>query len=128
VLDKAHDWFRDWFRKVWNIRGGGLYACGYALTFIYLEVTTIFGEIAESESIGNFFSEQLVEFFFRFAGDSISNLIKALMWPVYIVQWQSPFGAIALGAAFFAFPKYLKKPITSWLFDDTEEKPSERCL
>ena len=122
MLHKAHGWFRAWFRKIWNVRGGGLYACGYALTFLILEVTTVFGELAESESIGNFLSEQLVEFVFRFATDSIANLIKALMWPVYIVQWQPPVGAIALGAAYFAFAKYLKKPITVWLFADTEEK------
>ena len=122
MLDKAHGWFRDWFRKVWNVRGGGLYACGYALTFIYFEVTTIFGEIVESESIGSFFSEQLVEFFLRFAGDSLQNLIKALMWPAFVAQWQAPVGAIALGAAFVAFPKYLKKPITGWLFDETNQK------
>ena len=104
------------------MRGGGLYACGHALTFIFLEVRTVFGELSESESIASFFSEQLVEFIFRFAGDSISNLIKAFMWPLYVMQWQAPFGAILLVAAYFAFAKYLKKPITAWLFAETEEK------
>ena len=124
MLDKAHGWFRRWFAKVWKVRGGGLYACGYAITFITLEVTTIVGEFAESDSIGNFLSEQLVEFIFRFATDSIVNLVKALMWPVYIVQWQPPIGAIGLGLAVFAFPRYLKKPITKWLFPDADE-PSQ---
>jgi len=123
VLDKAHGWFRRWFAKVWKIRGGGLYACGYAITFIVLEVSTVVGEIAESDSVRDFLSEQLVEFIFRFAGDSLVNLVKALMWPVYIVQWQAPIGAIGLGLAFFAFPKYLKKPITKWLFPETERTP-----
>ncbi len=123
MLDKAHGWFRRWFAKVWKVRGGGLYACGYAITFITLEVSTVVGEIADSDSVGSFLSEQLVEFIFRFATDSIVNLVKALMWPVYIVQWQPPFGAIGLGLAFFAFPKYLKKPITKWLFSDADEPP-----
>lgn len=123
MLDKAHGWFRRWFAKVWKIRGGGLYACGYAITFIVLEVSTVVGEIAESDSVRDFLSEQLVEFIFRFAGDSLVNLVKALMWPVYIVQWQAPIGAIGLGLAFFAFPKYLKKPITKWLFPETERTP-----
>ncbi|MDH3750524.1 MAG: hypothetical protein OEU40_08010, partial [Gammaproteobacteria bacterium] len=59
-----------------------------------------------------------------FATDSIVNLVYALMWPVYFVQWQPPFGAIALGILFFVFAFYLKKPITDWLFPDGE--PAEQ--
>jgi hypothetical protein len=121
LLDKAHGWFRDWFRKVWEVRGGGLYACGFVFTFIFLEVSTVAGEFIESESIGAFFSEQLVEFVFRFAVDSIKNTLYALMWPVFVVQWQPPFGVIGLSLAFLAFPRYLKKPITDWLFPKTGE-------
>ena len=120
MLGKAQDWFRCWFTKVWKVRGGGLYACGYAITFVALEVTTVVGELAESDSIGNFLSEQLIEFIFRFATDSIVNLIKALMWPVYIVEWRPPFGAIGLGIAYIVFAKYLKKPITEWLFPEAD--------
>ena len=120
MLNKAHVRFRRWFAKVWKVRGGGLYACGYAITFVVLEVTTVVSELAESTSIGNFLSEQLVEFVFRFASDSLVNLIKALMWPVYFVEWQPPFGAIGLGVLYFVFAKYLKKPITDWLFSDQE--------
>ena len=123
MLDKAQGWFRRWFTKVWKVRGGGLYACGYAITFVILEVTTVVGELAESTSIGNFLSEQLVEFIFRFASDSMVNLLMALMWPVYIVQWQPPFGAIGLGLAYIAFAKYLKKPISDWLLPETENEP-----
>ena len=125
MLDKAHVWFRRWFAKAWKVRGGGLYACGFAATFVYLEVRTITGEFIESSSIGAFFSEQLIEFVFRFAIDSIVNTVQALMWPVYFVQWQPPIGAIGLGLAFFAFPKYLKPPITKWLFPDGEEEAAE---
>jgi hypothetical protein len=121
LLDKAHGWFRRWFAKVWDVRGGGLYACGYAITFVVLEVTTVVGEFAESESITDFFTGQLVEFVFRFATDSIANLIQALMWPVFVVQWAPPFGAIALGLAYLAFAKYLKQPITKWLLPETDE-------
>jgi len=126
LLDKAHGWFRRWFAKVWKVRGGGLYACGFLFTFIYLEVTTVAGEFVESESIGAFFSEQLIEFVFRFAIDSMVNTIQALMWPAIVVQWQPPLGAIGLGLAFIAFPKYLKPPITRWLFPDGEEEATEQ--
>jgi len=117
----AHGWFRTWFWKIWKVRGGGLYACGYAITFAYLEVRTILGEVAESESIGEFIQEQLVEFIFRFALDSFANLLQALMWPVYIVQYRPPFGAIALGIAFVIFPLTLKKPIEKWLLPETQD-------
>ena len=122
MLAKAQSWFRRWFTKVWRVRGGGLYACGYAITFVALEVTTVVGELAESTSIGNFLSEQLVEFIFRFASDSMVNLLMALMWPVFVVQWQPPFGAIGLGLAYIAFAKYLKKPISDWLLPETENE------
>lgn len=125
-MDKAHGWFRRWFAKVWKVRGGGLYACGFVFTFIYLEVTTVAGEFVESESIAAFFSEQLIEFVFRFAIDSVVNTLQALMWPAIVVQWQPPLGAIGLGLAFIAFPKYLKPPITRWLFPDGEEEETEQ--
>lgn len=121
MLDKGKDLFRAWFAKVWNVRGGGLYAVGWAATFVYLEVTTVLGEIFEAEGIVDFFTSQLAEFFVRFMGDSIANMIKAFMWPVAIVQWQPPVGAIALGVAFVVFPTYVKPHITAWLFPDVEE-------
>lgn len=125
MLDTAHGWFRQWFRKIWGVRGGGLFACGYAITFITLEVRTVVGEFAASESIGDFFTEQLLEFVFRFASDSIVNMVKALMWPVFFVQWEPPFGAIALGLAYLVFANYLKNPISQWLFSESEEKTPE---
>lgn len=126
MLDKGKDLFRAWLAKVWNVRGGGLYAVGWAATFVYLEVTTVLGEIVEAEGIVDFFTNQIAEFLMRFMGDSIANMIQAFMWPVAIVQWQPPVGAIALGAAFVVFPTYIKPHITAWLFpdgEDTEPKP-----
>lgn len=124
MLAKAEGWFRRWFAKVWKVRGGGLYACGYAITFAFLEITTVVSELAGSESIGDFLTGQLVEFIFRFASDSIVNLIYALIWPVYVLQWQPPFGVIGLGLAYLVFANYLKKPITDWLLSDAEEEAS----
>ena len=117
---KAHNWFRKWFGKVWRVRGGGLYACGYAVTFVVLEIRTIVGEFVESDSLGAFVQEQLVEFVFRFAIDSLMNMIYAFAWPAYVAQYSPPVGVIALGAAFILFPITLKKPIERWLFPDGE--------
>lgn len=121
---KAHGWLRKWFGKVWKIRGGGLYAVGYAVTFLYFEVTSVFGDIADADGVGSFFSTQLIEFFFRFLSDSILNMVYAFMWPVYVVEIQPPYGAIALGLAFILFPKFLKKPLERWLFGADISTPS----
>ena len=45
-------------------------------------------------------------------------MISAFMWPVDIVQWRMPHGAILLGLAFAIFPTYIKPHITTWLFPD----------
>jgi len=114
----AYRFAHGWFRKVWKVRGGGLYAVGYILTFLFYEAKTLVEEISQSTGIGDFLSSQLIEFVLRFATDSLQNMIQAFMWPVSIVGLFPPYGAIALGLAFFAFPRYLKKPIEKWLFGD----------
>lgn len=96
-----------------------MYAVGYILTFLIFEARTIVEEISESSGVGDFLSNQLIGFVLRFATDSLANMIKAFMWPVYIVQLYPPYGPIALGLAFIIFPKYLKKPIEKWLFGES---------
>ena len=120
VADKAHGWFRTWFAKVWHVRGGGLYSVGFASTFIFFEIRTIVSEFAESSGIGDFLSNQLIEFIFRFAIDSIMNTIQALMWPVYVIQLSPPYGAIGLGMAFLVFTIYIQEPIERWLSSEVD--------
>jgi hypothetical protein len=100
------------------MRGGGLYAVGYILTFLLFEAQTIVEEISESTGLGDFLSEQLIGFVLRFATDSFVNMVRALIWPVYIVDLYPPYGVIALVIAFVAFPRYLKKPIEKLLFEE----------
>ena len=119
---KAHGWFRTWFAKVWKVRGGGLYAVGYALTFVYLEVRSMISEITEAEGVVDFFTGQFIEFFIRFMSESFVNMIQAFMLPVSLIQAWQPFGAIALGLMFFVFPLVLKKPLERWLFGDEMAK------
>ena len=100
------------------MRGGGLYAFGYALTFIILETRTIVGEIAESEGVGDFLTSQLGEFFFRFFSESIINFIKALAWPLYVIALDPVWGSIALGIGFVVFDRVLRNPVAEWLARD----------
>lgn len=113
--EKSHGWFRDWFRKVWKVRGGGLYALGFALSFVYFEVGSLGDDIL---GIGSLFNGQAVDFVIQFFIDSLRNTLKAFMWPIYVVQLAAPWGAIALGVTFVIFTKYLKAPIERWLFPD----------
>jgi len=120
---KANGWLRTWFGKIWRVRGGGLYAVGWAVTFAWLEVTTIVGQIVGSDSLVSFLTEQLLEFVLRFATDSLVNFVQAFIWPVYVIELWPPFGMIALGLAFIVFPALLKKPIERWLFGDAGADP-----
>ncbi len=113
--EKSHGWFRDWFRKVWKVRGGGLYALGFAASFIIFEVGSLGDDIM---GIGSLFNGQAVGFVIQFFIDSLTNTLKAFMWPVYIVQTAPPWGAIGLGLAYVGFSKYLKPPIDRWLFPE----------
>lgn len=113
--------FKRAFRKVWHARGGGLYACGFFLTFVWLEISMFFGEIYEAESIGSFFGGQFLELLFRFSVLSLKNTINALIWPVHIIMLAPAVGAIAVGAMFVVFEYFVKEPLEEWLFGDDEE-------
>ncbi len=115
LVNKGHGWFRQWFRKVWRVRGGGLYACGFALTFVILEIGSLADDVL---GVGAIFTGQAIEFAINFMMDSLMNTLNAFMWPVYVVQYSPPWGAIGLGVAFWLFPTTLKKPIERWLFRD----------
>ncbi len=120
-------WFKRWMGKVWKVRGGGLYAVGYIVCFVYFEIEMFVGEIAGSSGVVDFFRSQLGEFFFRFFTETIQNMIKAFIWPVYVVGINPPYGPIALGLAFWLFPMTLKKPIARWLFGREISGDQERA-
>lgn len=113
--------FKRGFRNVWHARGGGLYACGFLFTFIWLEVSMFFGEIFEAESIGGFFSGQLLELLLRFSILSIQNTINALIGPFHIISWSPVWGGLGIGIAYLLFAKFAKTPIQNWLFGDEKK-------
>jgi hypothetical protein len=115
--EKSHGWFRDWFRKVWKVRGGGLYAVGFAVSFLVFEIGSLGDDIL---GIGSLFNGQAIDFIVQLLLESLANTIKAFAWPAYVVLWAPPFGAIGLTLVYFGFAKYLKKPIERWLFPGEE--------
>lgn len=122
MLDKPHGLFREWFRKVWKLRGGGLYACGFAISFVIREVGSLADDVL---GVGAIFTGQAFAFIVNFIVDSFMNTMYSFMWPVYVVEFAPPWGAISLGLAFFGFSSFLKKPIEGWLFADAPESVEE---
>jgi hypothetical protein len=119
--DKAHGWFRAWFRKVWDVRGGGLYAVGFAIAFLFFEIReAVFEDIPQFIAMNNILSSELVGFVIQFVVDTMVNFVRALLWPIYVVQLWPPAGLVALVAAFVLFPRTLKAPIERWLFQDAD--------
>jgi hypothetical protein len=123
LVEQSHGWLRNWFRKIWDVRGGGLYAVGFALTFLYLEVLDLADDVM---GIGALLDGQIIAFVVDFFVDSLHNTIAAFIWPVGIVQWVPPFGAIALGVAFWLFPTYVKPHIEAWLLDGKARQDEQR--
>jgi len=118
LIEHSKSGFRTWFRKVWKVRGGGLYAVGFAATFLYLEVISLADDVL---GIGALFRGEAIEFFVNLVVESFMNTIAAFMWPVEVVQFSPPVGVIALGIAFWLFPIFVKPHIERWLFDDELE-------
>jgi len=107
-------------RTVWDARGGGLYACGYVLTFIWLEIRMLVDDILSAESISAFFGEQIFEILFRYLGESLQNMIIAFMWPAFVIQISPLWGLGILVAMFMAFPRWIKQPLEHWLLHDDD--------
>jgi hypothetical protein len=76
--------------------------------------------VQDFKEIGLLIDGKVVEFALNFIIDSFKNTIEAFMWPLSIIEFAPPWGAISLGLAFILFPKYLKKHIEAWLFSDDE--------
>ena len=104
------------------MRGGGLYACGFAVAFLWYEVTSLGEDLAD---INMLWSGQAIEFLINIAIDSFKNTMRAFLWPAHIATAAKPWGAISLGLAFWLFPIYVKPHIERWLFDGDDEKQAE---
>ena len=69
VVDTLREFLFRWFRKIWKLRGGGLYAVGFALSFLYLEVTELL-----LDDIPGFFNLD------SYDAGAIIGFVKAMRW------------------------------------------------
>lgn len=81
--------------RLWESHGGGFYGFVAVLTFIYLEVVDIGGDIAAlpGSSIDAGF---IISFIISNLVDAFANGFKAAIWPAW---WISGFGVSLLSAA-----------------------------
>lgn len=105
-------------RTLWQARGGGFYACGFIVTFAWLEVRMFVTEILGADSLGSFVTQQLFEMLFRFLSQSLLNSVLAFIWPVYVIEIRPPWGFALLVSMYLVFAYLLKAPIQRWLFDE----------
>lgn len=122
---KAHGWFRQWFAKVWRVRGGGLYACGFAVSFVFYEIRMLVEDFTDGSDFVGLFNGEIFGFMIDFFVDSIMNTVQALIWPAHVATLAPPYGAIALGVAFVLFPMTVKPIIERWLFGGEVEADKE---
>ena len=108
---------RRFLRRLWGIHGGGLYSLGFIAVFLWLEIRMLAEDIVAFDGF-SFFAEQFIQFVFRFTFESFINTLKALLWPLYFVQYDPPWGIVMLAAAFAIFPRTLERPIERWLFGE----------
>ena len=47
--------------------------------------------------------------------DTFINMAYAFAWPLWVIQWQSPWGLVLLLVAVILFPRYVKPQLEQWL-------------
>lgn len=113
--------FRRHFREAWESRGGGFYGFVAALTFAYLEVIDLAGDLA---GIGGARVDVgwVIGFLVNNLIDAVMNLVRAALWPL---EWVQRFG-IGLTSALLLTGAYgvyrLIRPTVLRLLEDPEER------
>ena len=107
-----------WARATWNARGGGFYACGFVVTFLFLEVKLLFTELFTSTGAADFLIEQVFQLVLRFTVDSLVNTLLALIWPALVLSVSPVAGLVFLAVGYLIFTRFLKEPLTRILFSD----------
>ena len=105
---KAPGMLRAALLGLWRARGGGFYGLGFVITFVVLEVQTTMAQLACSTSFVGFVTEQLLEFVFRLAWNSLLNTFLALIWPVLLLNLVGGWGIALLVVGYFGYERILR--------------------
>ena len=116
--------FRRHVRKLWQSRGGGFYGFVAVLTFLYLEVVDVAGDLAglRPSEIGLGWA---IGFLVDNAVDALMNLVRSAIWPA---AWIQRFGVgvlsgVLLGVSYLAYR--LVRPTVIRLLEEPAEEAEE---
>ncbi len=119
VRQGAH-WLRRHVRRVWQSRGGGFYGFVGTLTFLYLEATSVIGDLTALRGL-DLSPGWVVNFLVQNFVQGFVNVVWASVWPV---AWIQRFGlgvksgALLVGC-YFTFQ--LIRPMVLRLLQDPDE-------
>jgi hypothetical protein len=107
---------RDAFLRLWRTRGGGFYGLGYVIAFIVLEIQAYVANLqsAATDVVGAAVQEVL-QFVFRFAAQSMLNGLLAFGWPIFVVDKLGGWGLALIAAIWWPFDRYARPWIAARL-------------
>lgn len=116
---------RRTLRKVWASRGGGYYGLVVAVTFVYLEVVDLAGDLAGMVDAWPISLGWIIAFVVGNLIDAFINGIAAAFWPI---KWLGAFGVgptllALLGATYVTYR--LTRPAILRLLAPDEDEPDE---
>jgi hypothetical protein len=115
---------RDTYLRMWRSRGGGFYGLGYVVAFAVLEVqATVSSWEGASDNIAGLVMQEVLQFVFKFAAQSMLNGFLALGWPIFVVQKLGGAGLALLAVVWWLFDRYARPWIAVRL---PEPPPSAR--
>jgi hypothetical protein len=107
---------RDTYLRMWRSRGGGFYGLGYVVAFIALELqATISSWESASDNIAGLVLQEVLQFLFRFAAQSMLNGFLALGWPIYVVDKLGGWGIALIAVSWWSFDRYARPWIAARL-------------
>jgi len=107
---------KRWFLRLWTRKGGGFYGLGFVITFVVLEIQAITGDVIESESLSAFIMGEAFGFLLRFSVQSFINGLRAVIWPVYVLDvFGAWWGFAILAGGWFVFKYALRPLVEDWL-------------
>ena len=117
---------RDAFLRLWRTRGGGFYGLGYVIAFVVLEIQAFIGnwQSAATDVVGMVVQEVL-QFVFRFAAQSMLNGLLAFGWPIYVVDKLGGWGLALIAVGWWSFDRYVRPWVAVRLPEPSEPKATE---
>jgi len=112
--------------SLFQSRGGGLYALGYVVTFVVLEVLEIPEMFAD---LGGLFAGEgtwpgaVIALVADFFVDTLRNMIYAFVWPGLFLGLLGPIGVVLLAVGFGTYNTLLR-PIVERFVPELKVEPS----